>query len=488
MSFLKDFVKRPDSVDAGFLLYNAKVSFERLRYVSFMLVITYPAFFIFDFFILSNLQHPAYRWVLSVIHLTGLVSSLLLLSLYSRYKKPPNELIIHTYIFLYLSLGVIASINSQDFTGNIYAYLIIVFAVAVIFPIRPKYLFSHFLAAHLFFIIGISLVHPVDLAYTVKLVNSTGCVVISYTIALSFQRYRRSEFSIRQKLQRNENSFRRLFHMNPSPLILAKIDGEILLINQQAIHYYHLDEKTIFSSHPGSFLFTQPEEMESIVNRLLKEKSIKNYITEQQMAPKKTKWSMLHFELVDYLDDTCILIDTMDITAMKEKEQELLEHATIDMLTGVRNRRSGLELLQKEIEGDLPSQGFVLCYIDINNLKMVNDQYGHPAGDDLIKTCCTTINQNICQTDILFRLGGDEFIVIFFKKHLRDVEQIWQIINLAFQTIQKPYPISVSHGLYEYTPGTTATLEEILELADQEMYQYKKQSKENAGRPLVDQK
>ncbi len=467
--------------DKEFLLHNTGISFERLRYVSFMLILTYPAFFIFDFFILTSLKSPAYRWALSAVHLSGLAASIVYLFLYRHYKNSPNDFIINGYILFYLWLGAFASINSQTFTGNIYAYLIIVFAVAVIFPIQPKYLFGHLLVTHLIFAVGMSLVHSIDIAFLVKLVNSTGSVVISYTIGLSFYRYRQSDFLKTQKLLRNEESFRRLFHMNPTPLILTKTDGEMLLINNQAIHYYQLNYKNISLLHPGSFLFTHPEEMQNIITKLEKEKSIKNYITEQQITPYKKKWSMLHFELVDYLDDTCILIDTMDITAMKEKEQELMQHATMDILTGVRNRRSGLELLQKELTGDSTSQGFILCYIDINNLKIVNDCFGHHAGDDLIRTCCNTINRQICQNDILFRLGGDEFIVIFYNKQPSEVQQIWETINMDFQAItgtqQKPYPISVSHGLYQYTPGTHITLEELLELADQEMYRNKKQSK-----------
>ncbi|WP_052352967.1 sensor domain-containing diguanylate cyclase [Neobacillus dielmonensis] len=483
---LLEFVKK-DSDDVEYLHHNAKVSFERLRYVSFMLVLTYPGFFIFDFFILSKLNHPTYRWVLSAVHLTGLAASLIFLFLYSRYKNALKESFINGYILLYLWLGAIASINSQTFTGNIYAYLIILFGIAVIFPIQPKHLFSHFLITHLLFVAGIILVHPLDLPLLVKLVNSTGCAVISFTIALSFNRYRLSDFSNRQKLKRNEESFRRLFHMNPTPLILTKLDGEILLINNQAIKYYHLEGKDISSLHPNRFLFSQPEEMAGIIKRLEYEQSIKNYITEQQIIPGENKWSMLHFELVDYLEDTCILIDTMDITAMKEKEQELLEHATIDMLTGVKNRRSGLELLHKQLEWT--SQQFILCYIDIDNLKIVNDRYGHTAGDDLIKTCCNTIDRHIGQNDILFRLGGDEFIVIFFEKQNSDVEHIWQKINQDFQALndthQKLYPISVSHGLYHYKPGTSITLEEILELADQEMYQNKKHNNTRNDNALI---
>lgn len=125
---------------------------------------------------------------------------------------------------------------------------------------------------------------------------------------------------------------------------------------------------------------------------------------------------MLSLELVEYLDQSCILIGVTDITNLKIKEEELLKHASFDTLTGVMNRRSGMALLEEKIHGPY-QQEFYVCYIDINGLKTVNDNFGHSAGDDLIKTSCEIINCNIDSGDVLFRMGGDEFIIVFFGKN-----------------------------------------------------------------------
>jgi diguanylate cyclase (GGDEF)-like protein len=457
-----------------FTIYNYDILYERLKLVSYMLIFTYPIFFIVDFFLLTKLANPAYKVVLACVHLSGLVISVMFLMLYRSGKEASKTRTVNSYILLYLLIGAISSINSQLLTGNIYAYLIIMFGVAVIFPVQPKHLVYSFSAIHGLFVIALIVIEPNNYSLLMKLINSTGSVVVSYMIVLTFYTFRKNDFLNKLKLRKNEESFRRLFHMNPSPLILAKrLNGEILLMNHQANAYYHLDPPQT----DANFLFRNPEEKADILTKLDEQKVIKNYVTEQQITANTRKWSMLQFELVDYLDDTCILIGTTDITAMKEKEEELSKYASIDMLTGVRNRRSGIELLQERLSDTPAAEEFILCYIDINNLKKANDIYGHSTGDDLIKTCCKTINKNIDDNDVLFRLGGDEFIILFFQKQMAAVQQVWRNIRMDFEqmneTGQKPYQISASHGYYHYKPGTAISLEEILEMADQEMYKNK---------------
>ncbi|WP_051427095.1 sensor domain-containing diguanylate cyclase [Neobacillus vireti] len=457
-----------------FTIYNYDILYERLKLVSYMLIFTYPIFFIVDFFLLTNLANPTYKVVLAGVHLSGLVISVIFLMIYCSGKKVFKTRTVNSYILLYLLIGAISSINSQLLTGNIYAYLIIIFGVAVIFPVPPKHLVLSYSAIHGLFVIGLILIAPNNYSLLMKLINSTGAVVVSYMIVLTFYAFRKNDFLNRLKLRKNEESFRRLFHMNPSPLILAKrSNGEILLMNHQAITYYHLDP----SQTDANFLFQNLQEKIDILTRLEEQKVIKSYVTEQQITADTRKWSMLQFEMVDYLDENCILIGTTDITAMKEKEEELSKYASIDMLTGVRNRRSGIELLQKRLSDAPAAEEFILCYIDINDLKKANDNYGHSTGDDLIKTCCKTINKHIDEKDVLFRLGGDEFIILFFQKQMAAVHQVWSNISMDFQfmneTGQKPYQISASHGYYHHKPGTVISLEEILELADQEMYKNK---------------
>lgn len=143
------------------------------------------------------------------------------------------------------------------------------------------------------------------------------------------------------------------------------------------------------------------------------------------------------------------------------------------------NRKSGIEILQNAlIKAQNEYLEFIVCFVDINNLKLVNDTYGHPEGDYLVTSVSQIIKQELEESDVFFRFGGDEFIIVFFHKQLGEVQDIWREINCAFYQINessnKPYTISVSHGLYQYKSGMDVSLEEIIDLADKEMYKEKK--------------
>ncbi|MCM3763653.1 diguanylate cyclase domain-containing protein [Neobacillus niacini] len=466
-------------MEQQFTQYNENLLYERMKLVSYMLTFTYPCFFIVDFFLLAKLNNPIYKTTLSAIHIIGLVISLIFLLLYRRRKDTAKMPIILIYLFLYLLIGAVSSINSQLNNGNIYAYIIILLAAAVIFPVQARHQTGLITGIHLFFISGLFFLEKDHFTFIIKLVNSTGAAVISLTIALAFYTFRKHNFISDWKLKENEESFRKLFHMNPNPLILFSLKtGKILLLNQHAIEYFYL-ENNDSTGLDGWFMLTAPEEKQAILNKLKEHQSVKNYLLKHQVTEHKTSWYMINIELVNYLGESCVLIGSTDITILKEAEEELYHHASFDPLTGVLNRRRGMEILAQQLI-DRTSE-FIVCYIDINDLKLVNDNYGHAAGDDLIMTCCETIKRHVSERDVLFRLGGDEFVIVFHEKELADVNGVWNSIKSDFKEMvmanQKPYPISASHGFYHYKPGTVISPEEILQLADQEMYKEKFEKK-----------
>lgn len=156
-------------------------------------------------------------------------------------------------------------------------------------------------------------------------------------------------------------------------------------------------------------------------------------------------------------------------------------YATTDELTGVFNRRMGLKLLQDEI--DKENDNLSICYIDVNDLKKVNDSFGHGAGDDLIKSLTQVIQKNIKQEDILCRLGGDEFMIILPNKSNYKTMIIMDLVNDILSDKARlensEYTISFSQGIVEYNPIKHKTIESFIEDADEEMYKDKQQKKAN---------
>lgn len=168
-------------------------------------------------------------------------------------------------------------------------------------------------------------------------------------------------------------------------------------------------------------------------------------------------------------------------SALKEVE----EYATYDAMTGLLNRRVGLLFLEKEIKNTNRSgTPFTLGYIDINDLKIVNDTYGHEEGDFLILTSTRFVKESIRQTDILCRLGGDEFFAILRECTIEQAKKVWQkavekIDNFNSKKL-KPYQISLSHGFIQYSAGDDKTADQLITEADAKMYREKKKYKQTS--------
>jgi diguanylate cyclase (GGDEF)-like protein len=108
-------------------------------------------------------------------------------------------------------------------------------------------------------------------------------------------------------------------------------------------------------------------------------------------------------------------------------------------------------------------------------LKTINDNHGHAAGDRLIKTVVDSLKGVIRSSDYLFRMGGDEFLIIFPKAKLDESEKLIERIreSLNKQTICGN-PIDFSFGLSEFNAGASLSIDELIKRADSRMFKAKK--------------
>lgn len=483
---IKSIIKNSRSVNSyDFHQSNNRNLLKRLHIISITLIIVYAYYFIADYFLLTKVENLSYRNHLIMIHLVNFFISIVYLFIYRRIKynlpflqsyKP--TILINTYIIFYALLGIATSLNSQSLTGNIDSYITIIIGIAVVLHVRPLHLFSIYVVTHLIFIYGLFMtVSDVDDLVT-KQINSTTTIIIALSISIAFYSYRKNAFYNKVRLKEKEEDLKKLFEINPFPLILTSfVDGRIVEVNDRALQFYGVSKEEL-SKFKASDFYKSNEERIPIIEELRRSGHVRNHIIEQKAANEQYKWVLLNYELIDYADEKCILTGVTDVTDLKEIEAELIRHASFDTLTGIHNRRSGLMLLEDVSEKAKQTRGsFVLCFIDVNNLKVVNDKYGHTEGDFLIKRICQVINDFVGEQDIFFRYGGDEFIIVFNQEELADVKNLWKKIQEKLSTDsqlkKKPYPVSVSHGLYLFDPIETISVEEMINYADQEMYREK---------------
>jgi len=162
----------------------------------------------------------------------------------------------------------------------------------------------------------------------------------------------------------------------------------------------------------------------------------------------------------------------------KRMEEELKKLAHYDPLTGTYNRGYGLELLQRQVKIAKRSKtSFLLAYTDLDNLKRINDQFGHEEGDKAITQMANLFQSILREVDIIIRMGGDEFLLVFPDSSLKEIpiieKRLYDKLALQDQVSHKSYKIGFTVGFSCYNSEHPKSIEELMRIADQKMYKNK---------------
>jgi diguanylate cyclase (GGDEF)-like protein len=153
-----------------------------------------------------------------------------------------------------------------------------------------------------------------------------------------------------------------------------------------------------------------------------------------------------------------------------------------DDLTGLHNRRGFLGSSQQHFNLATRREGdFLLFYVDVDALKAINDSFGHLSGDDALRSMSELLSRTFRQTDILARMGGDEFVVLALDMKPEQEAVVRQrlsaIVDEFNQTAGKPYVLAFSMGCAAWQPSLYESLEDMLEEADRRLYAEKRHKK-----------
>lgn len=147
---------------------------------------------------------------------------------------------------------------------------------------------------------------------------------------------------------------------------------------------------------------------------------------------------------------------------------KLCEVAATDELTGILNRKAGKEKLAQILENLKKDEKFTAVLYDIDGLKWVNDTYGHLEGDRLLTYVAQKIEQELSESDFVFRLSGDEFIIIFMNQNA-DTADVWmkrilKLLKDGREAVGIDYDVTFSYGLATIREQERLTVSDVLSL------------------------
>lgn len=167
-----------------------------------------------------------------------------------------------------------------------------------------------------------------------------------------------------------------------------------------------------------------------------------------------------------------------DITERKRLEAYTRALAVTDELTGLHNRRGFAAIAEQQLK--IARRSHVplhIGFMDMDGMKGINDRFGHAVGDEALKETAAVLRTSFRDSDVLARVGGDEFVVLTIgaddQAMERILERLFAAVAKANRDARRPYALSLSVGVIACEVESDATLDQMIEEADRRMYQAK---------------
>jgi diguanylate cyclase (GGDEF)-like protein len=268
---------------------------------------------------------------------------------------------------------------------------------------------------------------------------------------------------------------RTYLHSNPKAVDRFMSMIRVLDVNQKTLDLFGAADKPTLLANLAKVL--RDETGLHFINELADmwdgktfyERESVNYSLTGEPVHVQLAWTLMPGSEHDF---SWVLVALQDITARKKAEEYLRYLGTHDVMTGLYNRAFFEETLHElEVKRQDPVSFIV---VDLNNLKPVNDVFGHNTGDKLIRRAAEVLSASVGNKHIVARIGGDEFIVIMPGENMDNAQELMDRIQSLVVMNNKFYrdpELSLSLGAAVSEPGLL--LEKVIIMADNEMYKNK---------------
>jgi diguanylate cyclase (GGDEF)-like protein/PAS domain S-box-containing protein len=288
-----------------------------------------------------------------------------------------------------------------------------------------------------------------------------------------------------EALRDSEERFRLLFDAAPEPILLLDDLSRFVDCNDAAVRLLGLPSReSLLHCRPADFSpMCQPD------GQLSSDKIADVTRTAFVEGHANVEWEFLRSDGTNVIVDVSItivsikgeklqLVHWRDITEKKETERELREMSLIDELTGLHNRRGFLTLAVQHIKvADRLGRGVVLLYVDLDNMKWINDTFGHKQGDIALMDAADILKASFRASDIVSRIGGDEFVGFALESGDEAggsiAVRLQENLRAHNRRADRPHQLSLSFGTARYDALEPCTIDQLLDRGDKDMYRQK---------------
>ena len=316
---------------------------------------------------------------------------------------------------------------------------------------------------------------------TSPLRDSSGEIIAGIKITRDVTLVRKTEGAIKEA----NNRFSAILHASPSAIVTMNRNGVITLWNKTAEQLFGWTEGEAIGKRHPIVSAAHNDEFQRILERVIGGESISGLEVQRNKkdgsaidisisaAPLRDSKGKIN-ELIAFITD---------ITKRKQMEKQLYALSITDELTGLYNRRGFFTLAEQQLKiAHREKKAAYLLFIDIDDLKKVNDTFGHNQGDILLIEASNIFKEVFRESDIIARVGGDEFAVFPVgcdRKSAGTVIDRLQNKIKAYNTGKlRDYKFSMSTGVSAYDPASPCSLDDMLAEADRLMYKQKRKNKE----------
>ena len=267
------------------------------------------------------------------------------------------------------------------------------------------------------------------------------------------------------------------FDHSPIGVALFNSDGEYVRVNAAMEALMGQSEQQLLGHRDQEY--THPEDRQSDVDaawEILNGKRNTHQTEKRFLRPDHlVRWVLANLTFLrdDAGRPLSWVGQFLDITERREQEAALRHMADHDELTGLLNRRAFHQSLEQHIaRGRRYGPGGAIVMLDLEGVKRVNDTLGHQAGDELTAGCAVTLRERLRESDLLARLGGDEYAVLLPAGGRGDAEVVAHALVAAVRERDEP-KVTVSAGV-ALIDAETGTADDLLVSADRAMYTVKR--------------